>query len=234
MDHNAHNHRIYTENSSAAADFLAVNHQVQVALHHWIESLASDSSIRILELGSSSRPNRWQTISSLPTSHNWHVTLSDFTLDALPATALLPNTPSFYFSHKKIDLLRDPLPTTQYDFILATYVFDAIWFPQDMYINRINYPGGLISKIQQTFSSCLSDHGFFISIDHTSTRFVPEYELSGDAHFKTENYQLAKTDLEKLGFTVNLLSLNDLLTLAGETLPLDLSDHSVLTVSKTT
>lgn len=232
--HNLHNLEVYSQNSSAAADFLAVNKSVQIAIKHWIESLSPSTSdeIKVLELGSSSRPTRWQTISSLTTNKKWHVTLSDFSLNALPPTELLPNTSNFYFSYKKLDLLSDPLPSkSSYDFIIATYVFDAIWFPQDKYINSINYPGGLIAKVQEAFSTCLSN-GFFISIDRTSTKLVPEYELSGPARFKTENYQLAKSNLESLGFKVSLLPLDSFLLTASVPLPLDLSDHSVLIVSK--
>lgn len=230
--HNLHNQAIYAQNSTAAADFLAVNKPVQIALKHWLELLCDTDPIQVLELGSSSRPDRWQTIAKLPTTRSWQITLSDFSLDALPEAKFLTNTTCFYYAHKKLDLLSDSLPTHRYSAVLATYVFDAIWFPQDKYINSINYPGGLIAKVKEAFETCLLPTGTFISIDRTSTKFVPEYELSGPARFKTENYEMAKSGLEKHGFVVNLLSLNNFLGAAHQSVPLDLSDHSVLIVTK--
>lgn len=228
--HNLHNTRVYTQNSAAAADFLATNRAVQMALKFWFEKLVPTGPVRILELGSSSRTDRWQTISSLPHSRAYDIVLSDFTQEALPQH--LSTSDQFKIRTIKLDLLTDTLPHYPFNIVLATYVFDAIWFPEDQYMNHMHYPGGLISKVKQTFTTALDQEGIFISIDRTSNRFVPEYEMSGPARFKTENYELAKQALSGHGFKVDLLTLNQFLDIAGTHVPLDLSDHSVLIVSK--
>lgn len=226
--HNLHNAKIYAENSAAAANFLATSQVVQSALRHWIEKFVSTNPIRILELGSSSRLDRWQIISR-QTTRTYDVVLSDFTLSALPQD--LPSTDQMKLRAIQLDLLKDKFPKYPFNLILATYVFDAIWFPQDQYMNHIHYPGGLIAKVQEAFSTCLDRTGIFMSIDRTSTKFVPEYEMSGPARFKTENYELAKQALSGHGFRADVLNLNHFLELAGTRLPLDLSDHSVLIVT---
>lgn len=226
--HNLHNAKVYAENSAAAANFLATSQVVQSALRHWIEKFVPSNPIRILELGSSSRLDRWQIIAR-QTTRTYDVVLSDFTSSALPTD--LPTSDQMKIRTIKLDLLTDTFPHYPFNLVLATYVFDAIWFPQDQYMNHVHYPGGLIAKVQEAFSSCLDRTGVFISIDRTSTKFVPEYELSGPARFKTENYDLAKQSLTSHGFHVDVLNLNHFLELAGTRLPLDLSDHSVLIVT---
>ncbi len=228
--HNLHNARIYESDSSGVADFLATNQSVQLALKSWLETLTPANPIRLLELGSGPRADRWQIIAKEPKTRDYQVTLSDFSHNALPKN--LDKLDQCILRAVKLDLLTDPFPMRTFDVILATYVFDSIWFPEDMYINRFHFPGGLIAKVRQAFTSCLSPQGVFISIDRTSTKFVPEYETSGPAHFKTENYEIAQSDLQKYGFRVQLISLNTFLQTAGKSLPLDLSDHSVLIVQK--
>lgn len=231
-DHNSLNSDVYNHDSSKVADFLVINQTIQTAIKLWLERLSSANPLRLLELGSGKRSDRWRIIATLETNRQWHVTLSDFTYAALPSQATLPHDPNFTFRLSQLNLLEDPFPVRTFDVVLATYVFDSIWFPQDQYVNRQHYPGGLIIKVKEAFNSCLDASGVFISIDRSSNKFVPEYETSGPARFKTENYEFAQNALTKSGFNVNLLSLNDFLSEVNLSLPLDLSDHAVLIVRK--
>jgi len=230
VDHNAYNTQVYEADPKAAADFLVTNVPIQLAIRHWIEKLCHHDPIRVLELGSGGRPTRWQIMSNSNLNRVWDITMSDFSLAVLPKQSELPQTNHISCTLGIMNLLTSPYPKHIYDVILATYVFDSIWFEEDRYINHTHYPGGLIKRIQEACKTCLAPNGIFISIDHTSEKFTPEYELSGKARFKTENYREAVTVLRSQGYETDLLSLNEFLSLAGQSVPLDLRDHSVLIV----
>jgi len=113
---------------------------------------------------------------------------------------------------------------------------------------KINFPGGLIKKITESFDFQIADKGLFISGDMAvgtkagktgvdspnGKRFaMRDFETSGKvAKFKIEDYGLAKIILEKRGFRVTLATVEDFVKRAGYEIPLSVKDHLIMKVQK--
>lgn len=99
-----------------------------------------------------------------------------------------------------------------------------------------NFPGGLVNFIRQIFPRRMNQRGIFLSGDIAAAaknlRQLPFETVGKVAKFHSSDYGLAKVVLEQLGFSVSLFSLNELLDRWQLSLPLDLSDHLFLEISK--
>lgn len=294
---------------SGLADFFTKIEPIQIALAKKIENLIKKSRISVLELGTGSDISRWQIISGI-IRKKWVVKLTDFSNNVLPDTKMLPPKDNFSFATEKLDLLqpfRALREKDKVDVILATYVFDSIWFPRDLHLEKIknkwyqaayrikgtfinkssvdeyirikiekklnkvnlkeikngkiisdyyqhkenikiNYPGGLIDKVEEAFDRQISRGGIFIIGDmavNSKSGFIPkespkdkafymeDYHTSGKvAKFKVEDYGLAKKILEKERFSVRLETVEDFVKNSGYEIPLKVKDHWIMVISK--
>lgn len=126
--------------STGLADFFIKIDPIQSALAAKIENLIPKNNIRVKELGSGADLTRWQIISKLKLERKWQVILTDFTGKSIPDVKALDVSENFHIRSEKYDLLN-PTPLLKekdrYDAILATYVFDSIWFPQDAHYEKL-------------------------------------------------------------------------------------------------
>lgn len=125
---------------SGLADFFTKIEPIQTALAEKIEKLIPKNFIRVKELGSGADLTRWEIISKLKLKKIWQVTLTDFSDKSIPSVKTLSESKNFHFRSEKYNLLN-PTPRlvkkNRYDAILATYVFDSIWFPEDFHYEKI-------------------------------------------------------------------------------------------------
>ena len=126
--------------SSGLADFFTKIEPIQSALATKIEKLIPKKLIRVKELGSGADLTRWKIISKLRLKSKWQVILTDFSDKSIPNEKILSVRENFHIRSEKHDLLN-PVPLLKekdrYDAILATYVFDSIWFPQDAHYEKL-------------------------------------------------------------------------------------------------
>lgn len=228
---NQHNQEYYqSQGTTGVPDILATAQPIQEAIRCAIESHISTDPIKILELGFGTRPDRYTHIAHT-TNRLWDVTLSDFSIHVLPQE--LPVSPFMTFHSLSLNLLTQELPAGPYDVILSTYTFDSIDFPEDSYQNQLHYPGGLI-RIAQNSLQHLNPNGFFLTIDKWASENTPQFQPAGGANFKALDLQTAQNELSQLCCcdTVTLLNLNDFLDTYHQQLPIDLSVHGCLVVTK--
>ena len=129
---------VYKE--SGLADFFTKIEPIQTALAKKIEKLINKQEISIIELGTGKDISRWQIISGHAIK-KWVVKLTDFTDNSLPMIDEVSQRKNFDFSTKKIDLLKPFITAREknkVDVILATYVFDSIWFQKDLHLEKKN------------------------------------------------------------------------------------------------
>lgn len=125
---------------SGLADFFTKIEPIQSALAEKIENLIPKKFIRVKELGSGADLSRWEIISKLKLKRKWNVILTDFSEKSIPSVKTLSESKNFHFSSEKYNLLNQfPLlkKRDRYDVILATYVFDSIWFSQDNHYEKL-------------------------------------------------------------------------------------------------
>jgi len=134
-----------------------------------------------------------------------------------------------FFKNLKIKTKREKidLSTLKYGKYIEKY------FENNEKVN-VNYPGGLITKVLNSFQNQLKKDGLFITADiATSDPIKGEVgykSVNGTIKIKVENYDLAKYILEKLGFSVRLYNLHDFIKKTGIETPVDIFDHFVLLV----
>ena len=129
---------VYKE--SGLADFFTKIEPIQIALAKKIEKLINKQEISIIELGTGKDFSRWQIISR-HANKKWVVKLTDFTDNSLPMIKEVYQRRNIGFSAKKIDLLKPFITAREkdkVDAILATYVFDSIWFQKDLHLEKKN------------------------------------------------------------------------------------------------
>lgn len=113
---------------------------------------------------------------------------------------------------------------------------------------KVNFPGGLITKVQEAFKVLLKDSGIFISGDiavddktgiiksdnaNYPDIIMDDYITVGKvAKAKIEDYGIAKVILEMEGFKVDLKNVMDFVEEMGEITPINVTDHQVMVVSK--
>lgn len=230
---NSHNLTYYQHfGTTGVPDLLATASPIQEAIRLEIEQRITHDPIRILELGFGSRPDRYIHIASC-TTRQWQVTLSDFDIQILPDKATLPQSSACQFSYNKFDLLQDTWEPAMYDVILSTYTFDSITFPEDRYEHNAHYPGGLIQVVIQSRDH-LAPGGLFLTIDKWAHTHTPKYEVAGGARFKSLDLTAAAKVLSQTQefAEVTLTNLNDFLEDHHVSLPIDLSDHGCLIISR--
>lgn len=123
------------------------------------------------------------------------------------------------------------------------YANEILDYYKDLKGRAFNFPGGMLAKIKEAFSLLLKPQGVFVSADvafvnkidslNTGSLFNKTHFLSGKhALFKAEDYGVAEFILNKCGFKTSTTTLNDFLAMYNEEIPLNLSDHCVITVQK--
>ena len=136
MDINNLNSLFYSKvdnvwSDSGLADFFTKIEPIQTALAEKIVNLIPKEFIRVKELGSGADLTRWEIISKLKLKGRWQVTLTDFSDKSIPSVKTFKDSENFLFGSEKYNLLN-PTPRLvkkdRYDAILATYVFDSIFF----------------------------------------------------------------------------------------------------------
>ena len=100
----------------------------------------------------------------------------------------------------------------------------------------VNYPGGLIRTIINSFNNQLKKGGIFITADlATAGKKVNAKgfeSVNETIKIKIENYALAKIILGKLGYSVELKDLCEFIKDSGIITPVEIHDHYVLVVTR--
>ncbi len=98
----------------------------------------------------------------------------------------------------------------------------------------VNYPGGLIKTVVNSYNNQLKKEGIFITADiataDNSKKTKGFKSVNETIKIKVENYTLAKYILEKLGYSVELKNLHEFIKEAGIVTPVKIHDHFVLAV----
>jgi hypothetical protein len=96
----------------------------------------------------------------------------------------------------------------------------------------VNYPGGLIATVVNSYHNQLKKEGIFITADIATAaknKITKGFEsINETVKIKIENYALAKYILEKLGYYVVLKNLHEFIKEAGIVTPVKIHDHFVL------
>jgi len=98
----------------------------------------------------------------------------------------------------------------------------------------VNYPGGLIATVINSYNNQLKKKGIFITADIATEdvgRKTKGFKSVNETiKIKIENYALAKYILEKLDFYIELKNLYEFIKEAGIVTPVKIHDHFVLVV----
>ena len=98
----------------------------------------------------------------------------------------------------------------------------------------VNYPGGLIKTVVNSYNNQLKKEGIFITADiataDNSKKTKGFKSVNETVKIKIENYALAKYILEKLGYGVELKNLHEFIKEAGIATPVKIHDHFVLAI----
>jgi hypothetical protein len=98
----------------------------------------------------------------------------------------------------------------------------------------VNYPGGLIKTVVNSYNNQLKKEGIFITADiataDNSKKTKGFKSVNETIKIKIENYALAKYILEKLGYSVELKNLHEFIKEARIITPVKIHDHFVLAV----
>lgn len=272
-----------------------------IALNRKIISEFPKNDIKVIELASGNKMDKWNTFVEINNNRKWQVLLTDFDKAQLPSKNAIPRSNNFKFT-TGIYSLFDNFPKLgtkkRRDVILSTYTFDNLWLKDDLHLIKVkntwyyklyklqvnirnvnkdkklgrqyfknikiktkkkkielsslqygshieryykkipnvsvNYPGGLIDTVKDSFKTQLKKSGLFITADiatdDPSKKTKCFKSVNGTIRIKIENYTLAKFILEKLGFNVELNNLHDFIKDAGVVTPIEIFDHFVLIV----
>jgi len=275
------------------------------ALHKKITSNSNSNAIKIMELASGKKMDRWKTFIKIDKKHKWKVLLTDFDKALLPDPSGI-NADNFKFEtqiYSLFDNFPKLKPDEKHDVVLSTYTFDNLWLEGDLHLTKVNntwyttlylldlsktgesfedikkgkkldrqffknliiktkttkinlssieygahidvyykkhkhvsvnYPGGLIKTVVNTYKKQLKKKGTFITADiataDDSKKVKDIISVNETVKVKNENYALGKYILEKLGFSVSLKNLHEFIKEAGIITPVKIYDHFVLVV----
>lgn len=145
---NDYNQRIYSEACSfnKIPSFFSANPYINYAIGRFISQHSSDSTQRILELGSGEVHKKWEYI--LSPGHNLSscaLTLSDFYFDETdPSKKIISDSlKGISVNFKKINLLEpfEVIPESErYDWVVSSYTFDSVFSEYDrMYMKKMRH-----------------------------------------------------------------------------------------------
>jgi len=276
------------------------------ALHKKITTELKTNVIKVTELASGKKMDRWKTFMKINKKHKWKVLLTDFSKNLLPNPKTIGSTDSFTFTtaiYSLFNTFPKLKPSGMQDVMLSTYTFDNLWLADDLHLTKsnnvwyknsyrlglsktekyitnikrggkinqqffkdlkiktktikinlssleygkhideyyknahivsVNYPGGLIATVVNSFNNQLKKKGIFITADIATTGNGKKTKgfksVNETIKIKIENYALAKYILEKLGYNVELKNLHDFIKEAGIVTPVEIHDHFVLIV----
>ena len=122
-----------------------------IALHKKITTEANSNLIKITELASGKKMDRWETFMKLDKQslrlrlkhslRKWRVLLTDFDKNLLPNPNTIKNTDNFKFVTDIYSLfngLSKLKPDERHDVVLSTYTFDNLWLEDDLHLTKIN------------------------------------------------------------------------------------------------
>lgn len=277
-----------------------------IALHKKITTELNSNVIKIMELASGKKMDKWETFIKINKKHKWKVLLTDFDKTLLPNPNTIDNADNFEFTTGVYSLFNNfpkLKPNEKHDAMLSTYTFDNLWLGDDLHLTKINngwyynlyqldlskinerikdikkgkklnqqffkdlriktkktrinlssiehgvyidkyyknykqvdvnYPGGLIKTVVNSYNNQLKKKGIFITADiaiaDNSQKTKGFKSVNGTIKIKVENYALAKYILEKLGYAVELRNLHEFIREAGIVTPVRIHDHFVFAV----
>ena len=277
-----------------------------IALHKKITSEVNSKVIKVMELASGNKMDKWETLLEIDSNRKWKVLLTDFDKTLLPDPNTIKNADNFEFLtgiYSLFDKFPKLKPAKRFDAMLSTYTFDNLWLKDDLHLMKVdniwykmlyrldpssieaclqelrkgkklnkqyfknlkietrrekinifslshgmhidkyfknhknisvNYPGGLISTVINSYHNQLKKKGLFITADIATEDMGKKTKcfktVNETIKIKIENYALAKYILEKLGFYVRLKNLHDFIKEAGIAIPVKIYDHFVLAV----
>jgi len=277
-----------------------------IALHKKITTELNLNIIKVVELASGRKMDRWETFTKIDKKRKWGVLLTDFDKTLLPNPKTINNSDNFIFKTDVYSLFNSfpkLKPDEKHDVMLSTYTFDNLWLADDLHLKKINnvwyknlyqldlsevkerikditkgkkldrrffkdlrikmkatkidlssfeygayineyysnykqvsvnYPGGLIKTVVNSFHNQIRKRGVFITADiatkDDSQKTKGFKTVNETIIMKIENYALVKYILEKLGFIVELNNLHEFIKEAGIATPVKIHDHFVLTV----
>ncbi len=277
-----------------------------IALHQKITTETNSNVIKVMELASGKKMDRWEEFMKIDEKRKWKVLLTDFDKTLLPNLKDINKTDNYKFSteiYSLFDNFPKLKPNDTYDCLLSTYTFDNLWLAGDLHLTKVgntwfknlyqldfsktgkciedieegkkldrqffinlkiktkktkidlssikygvhineyykgrkrasvNFPGGLIKTVVNSFNSQLKKNAIFITADiatEDNNKKQKGYKSVNETiKIKIENYALAKYILEKLKFNVELKSLHEFIKEAKIITPVKIQDHFVLTV----
>jgi hypothetical protein len=280
-----------------------------IALHRKITTELNSDEIKVTELASGKKMDRWETFKKIDKIRKWRVFLTDFDESLLPNPNIINNSDNFEFKTGIYSLFNN-FPKLRSDerrdVVLSTYTFDNLWLEDDLHLIKVdnawyqklyrldlsktergikdikkgkkldrqffkdlkiktktvsinlssvkygryideyyksykrvsvNYPGGLVSSVVNSYDNQLTKKGVFITADIATTDNSKKTKgfksVNETIKIKIENYSLAKYILEKLGYSVELKNLYEFIKEAGIATPVEIHDHFVLAVRLT-
>jgi hypothetical protein len=277
-----------------------------IALHKNITTELNSNVIKVMEVASGKKMDKWETFMKIDKKHKWRILLTDFDKTLLPNPNTINNADNFKFTTDVYSLFSNfpKLKSNErHDVMLSTYTFDNLWLEDDLHLTKINnawynnqykldlskveeslkdikkgrklnqqffkdlgiktkrtkidlssiehgayideyckddkhvsvnYPGGLVKTVINSFNNQLEKKGIFITADiataNNSKRAKGFKSVNETIKIKIENYALAKYILEKLGYNVELKNLHGFIKEAGVVTPVRIHDHFVLVV----
>jgi len=277
-----------------------------IALHKKITTELDSNVIRVMELASGKKMDKWETFMKIDKEHEWRVLLTDFDKTLLPNPKTINNADNFKFITDIYSLFNNfpkLKPAEKHDVMLSTYTFDNLWLKDDLHLTKVNnvwysklyqldlsktaerikdikkgkklnqqffkdlriktkttkinlssvehgahideyyknykhvsvnYPGGLIKTVVNSYNNQLKKEGIFITADiataDNSKKTKSFKSVNETIKIKIENYALAKYILEKLGYSAELKNLHEFIKEAGIITPVKIHDHFVLAI----
>lgn len=279
-----------------------------LALHKKIITETKSSEIRVIELASGKKMNRWKTFTEIDKKRKWKVLLTDFDKSLLPNPNTISNAKNFKFTtntHNLFDHFEKLKSNKRHNVMLSSYTFDNLWQKDDLHLTKenntwyknlyqldlskvrkslgeikdnnkfdrqffkriniktekvkinlsslkhgalvdkyyenkkrvaVNFPGGLIKTVVDSYKTQLSPGGIFITADFATVdnkKKTKAFESVNETiKIKVENYALAQYILEKLGFHEEIKSVYEFIKEAGIITPVEIHDHFILSIKK--
>ena len=112
-----------------------------IALHRKITTGLNLNVIKVMELASGKKMDKWEAFMKIDKKHKWRVLLTDFDKTLLPNPNTINNADNFKFTTGIYSLFNNfprIKPDEKHDVVLSTYTFDNLWLENDFHLTKIN------------------------------------------------------------------------------------------------
>ena len=112
-----------------------------IALHKKITTELNSNVIKVMELASGKKMDKWETFMKINKKHKWEVFLTDFDKTLLPNPSIIDNVDNFKFTtgiYSLFNSFSKLKPNEKQDVMLSTYTFDNLWLEDDLHLIKID------------------------------------------------------------------------------------------------